>query len=346
MTNDATPAASAPAAGAWAVGIASYSTADDRVLDAWYPDPVLGGGEDGRRLAEAVGHQGGTATHGLDGSQAADALGIDLGRLTEGDELRRVRRAPVVTFIGDLTSDPVDAHDAYLRLHLLSHRRVVPHGLSVEGIFGRLTNVVWTNLGPCPVGGFEQTRLRLRAAGHHVTVYGVDKFPRMVDYVVPAGVRIAEADRVRLGAHLAEGTTVMHEGYCNFNAGTLGASMVEGRISAGVVVGDGSDIGGGASIMGTLSGGGKEVISIGEGCLIGANGGVGISLGHRCTVEAGLYVTAGTRVVLPDAQVVKAAELSGRSDLLFRRNSTTGAVEARPQTVDWGSLNADLHAND
>ncbi len=349
MTTDPAPtAATPPALAAWAVGIATFSTDDDRVLDTWYPDPVVGAGTDefAGRLADAVGYRTGTATHGLDRAQAADALGTELDHLTDVDELRRVRRAAVVTFIGDLADAPVDAHDAYLRLHLLSHRRVAPHGLSVEGIFGLLTNVVWTNLGPCAVAGFDQTRLRLRAAGQHVTVFGVDKFPRMVDYVVPAGVRIAEADRVRLGAHLAEGTTVMHEGYCNFNAGTLGASMVEGRISAGVVVGDGSDIGGGASIMGTLSGGGKEVISIGEGCLIGANGGVGISLGDRCTVEAGLYITAGTRVTLAEGEVVKAAELSGRSDLLFRRNSTTGTVEARPQTVDWGSLNADLHANE
>ena len=260
--------------------------------------------------------------------------------------LRQVRRACVVTFIADLAAAPVDAHDAYLRLHLLSHRLVAPHGLSVDGIFGLLANVVWTNLGPCPVDDFEQTRMRLMLAGHHVTVFGIDKFPRMVDYVVPRGVRIAAADRVRLGAHLAEGTTVMHEGFCNFNAGTLGASMVEGRISAGVVVGEGSDIGGGASIMGTLSGGGKEVISIGAGCLIGANGGVGISLGDRCTVEAGLYVTAGTRVTQPDGQVVKARALSGRSDLLFRRNSTSGAVEVLSKSVEWGSLNTDLHHND
>jgi 2,3,4,5-tetrahydropyridine-2-carboxylate N-succinyltransferase len=240
----------------------------------------------------------------------------------------------------------VDAHDVYLRLHLLSHRLVRPNSINLVGIFGLLANVVWTSQGPCSVEGFEQTRLRLRAAGREVTVYGVDKFPRMVDYVIPSGVRIADGDRARLGAHLGEGTTVMHEGYCNFNAGTLGAAMVEGRISAGVVVGVGSDVGGGASIMGTLSGGGKEVISIGEGCLIGANGGIGISLGDRCTVEAGLYVTAGTRVTRPDGQVVKAATLSGQDDLLFRRNSATGVVEVLSATVDWGSLNTDLHHND
>jgi 2,3,4,5-tetrahydropyridine-2-carboxylate N-succinyltransferase len=262
------------------------------------------------------------------------------------DEARSIQRRVVVTAIADLSDAPVDTHDVWLRLHLLSHRMVRPRTVNLDGVFGLLTNVVWTNHGPCAVEGFEQTRLRLRAAGHQVTVFGVDKFPRMVDYVVPSGVRIADADRVRLGAHLADGTTVMHEGFCNFNAGTLGASMVEGRISAGVVVGEGSDVGGGASIMGTLSGGGKEVISVGEGCLIGANAGIGISLGDRCTVQAGCYVLAGTRVVTPDGQVVKALELSGRDDLLFRQNSQSGAMEVLSQTVDWGSLNADLHAND
>ena len=186
--------------------------------------------------------------------------------------------------------------DAYLRLHLLSHRLVRPHGLNLDGIFGVLTNVVWTSAGPCPVDDFEATRLRLRAAQGPVQVFGVDKFPRMTDYVVPTGVRIADADRVRLGAHLAEGTTVMHEGFVNYNAGTLGTSMVEGRITAGVVVGDGSDVGGGSSIMGTLSGGGTQVVSIGERCLLGANAGIGISLGDDCVVEAGCYVTAGTKV--------------------------------------------------
>ncbi|MCU0266859.1 MAG: 2,3,4,5-tetrahydropyridine-2,6-dicarboxylate N-succinyltransferase, partial [Actinomycetia bacterium] len=237
-----------------------------------------------------------------------------------------------------------DAVDVYLRLHLLSHRLVRPHGLRLDGVFGLLANVVWTNHGPCAVEDFEPVRLRLRADGP-VVVYGVDKFPRMVDYVVPSGVRVADADRVRLGAHLAPGTTVMHEGFVNFNAGTLGASMVEGRISAGVVVGDGSDVGGGASIMGTLSGGGTTVISIGERCLVGANAGLGISLGDDCVVEAGCYVTAGAKVTLPDGAVVKAAELSGASGLLFRRNSVTGALEAVPRSGSWGGLNAVLHHN-
>lgn len=204
--------------------------------------------------------------------------------------------------------------------------------------------MVWTNHGPCAIDGFEAVRARLRRRGP-VTVYGVDKFPRMVDYVVPTGVRIADADRVRLGAHLAPGTTVMHEGFVNYNAGTLGASMVEGRISAGVVVGDGSDVGGGASIMGTLSGGGTHVISIGKRCLLGANSGLGISLGDDCVVEAGLYVTAGTRVTMPDSNSVKARELSGSSNLLFRRNSVSGAVEVLARDGQGIALNEDLHAN-
>ncbi|MCU1496548.1 MAG: putative tetrahydrodipicolinate N-succinyltransferase [Acidimicrobiales bacterium] len=347
MTDDASTATRPDHARfAWAVGIATFSAVDGRVLDTWYPEPILGRTEGALRLAEELGHGTGPGTHELDRGRALSALRVDLDLLTKADGLRQVRRAAVVTFIEDLADPPVDAHDAYLRLHLLSHRLVRPNTMNLEGIFGQLTNVVWTSLGPCAVDGFEQTRMRLKAAGHHVTVFGVDKFPRMVDYVVPAGVRIADANRVRLGAHLADGTVVMHEGFCNFNAGTLGTSMVEGRISAGVVVGAGSDLGGGASIQGTLSGGGKEIVSIGEGCLVGANGGIGISLGDRCTVEAGLYVTAGTRVTMPDGQVLKAALLSGRDDLLFRRNSTTGVVEVLPRTVDWGALNADLHAND
>jgi len=234
--------------------------------------------------------------------------------------------------------------DAYLRLHLLSHRLIEPHGTNLDGIFAVLPNVVWTSVGPCPVDDFEATRLRLRDQ-HPVQVFGVDKFPRMTDYVVPTGVRIADADRVRLGAHLAEGTTVMHEGFVNYNAGTLGASMVEGRIVAGVVVGDGSDVGGGASIMGTLSGGGTQVVSIGRRCLIGANAGIGISLGDDCVVEAGCYVTAGTKVTRPDGTVVKALELSGLDHMLFRRNSVTGAVEVVPWRAGGVALNDALHAN-
>jgi 2,3,4,5-tetrahydropyridine-2-carboxylate N-succinyltransferase len=252
----------------------------------------------------------------------------------------------VVTFVERLDDPPVDAHDAYLRLHLLSHRLIRPHGANLDGLFGLLSNVVWTSVGPCSPDDFEHTRLALRAAGAHVQVHGVDKFPRMTDYVVPSGVRIADADRVRLGAHVASGTTVMHEGFVNFNAGTLGTSMVEGRISAGVVVDEGSDVGGGASIMGTLSGGGKETIRIGRRCLLGANAGIGISLGDDCVVEAGLYVTAGTRVTLPDGTVTKAAELSGTDGLLFRRNSVTGAVEVLARSGGTVELNAALHSND
>jgi 2,3,4,5-tetrahydropyridine-2,6-dicarboxylate N-succinyltransferase len=297
------------------VGLATYD-GGGRVLDVLYPQPVLG--------------QDAPVAPGL-----ADLAGIDV---------RRGVRTEVVVVTVDLDAPPLDAADVYLRLHLLSHRLVAPHGLNLDGVFGLLSNVVWTNFGPCAVEGFELTRLRLRELGP-VTVYGIDKFPRMVDYVVPAGVRVADADRVRLGAHLATGTTVMHEGFVNYNAGTLGASMIEGRISAGVVVGDGSDIGGGASVMGTLSGGGKQIVRIGERCLVGANAGVGISLGDDCVVEAGCYVTAGSKLTLPDGSVVKAVELSGADGLLFRRNSVSGALEAVPRSGTWGGLNAALHTN-
>ena len=305
---------------AWGYGLATVTTAG-LVLDTWYPEPSVGP----------------TA----DAGEAPTPL-----RALEGDDdLRRVRRTVVRTVIEDLDKPPADAYDAYLRLHLLSHRLVRPHGLNLDGLFGTLNNVVWTSIGPCSPEGFEATRARARATGQHVQVTSVDKFPRMTDYVVPAGVRIGDADRVRLGAHLASGTTVMHEGYVNFNAGTLGASMIEGRVSAGVVVGPDSDVGGGASIMGTLSGGGKETISIGERCLIGANAGLGISLGDDCTVEAGCYVTAGTKVTLPDGRVVKASELSGQDGLLLWRNSVSGAIEARPRSGAV-TLNPALHAND
>lgn len=260
------------------------------------------------------------------------------------DARRGVEIIPVVTEI-DTAVAPQGAADVYLRLHLLSHRLAKPRTVNLDGAFGLLTNVAWTSIGPVALDVVEEVREALRRKGEHLTVHGVDKFPRMTDYVVPTGVRIADASRVRLGAHLAEGTTVMHEGFCNFNAGTLGASMVEGRISAGVIVGNGSDIGGGASIMGTLSGGGKEMITVGERCLLGANSGLGISLGNDSIIEAGLYITAGTLVRLPDATTVKARELSGVSNMLFRRNSTTGAVEAVTRTGNWGGLNAALHKN-
>jgi len=297
-------------------GIATLS--GSTVLDVWFPAPALGP---------------------LSGSPDAA-----LTALAVPDNDRGVTRE-VVSIEIDLKKAPADAKDAYLRLHLLSHRLVKPHGQSLDGIFGLLSNVVWTSVGPCAVDGFELTRAKLKAKYGTVTVYSVDKFPRMVDYVIPSGVRIADADRVRLGAHLASGTTIMHEGFVNFNAGTLGASMVEGRISAGVVVGDGTDVGGGASIMGTLSGGGKEVISIGEKCLLGANSGLGISLGNNCVIEAGTYITAAAKVTLPDGQIVKAGTLSGAHDLLFRRNSLTGGLEAVMRTGTWGGLNSILHVN-
>jgi len=302
-------------------------TDDGTVLDTWFPDPELG----------AYSPSGTTRL-------SADETPDEFAALAGPDPDRGVEVVAVRTVIAALEDKPADTYDAYLRLHLISHRLVEPHGLNLDGIFGALTNVVWTNYGPCRIEGFEEVRLRLRRRGL-VTVYGVDKFPRMVDYVVPTGVRIADADRVRLGAHLAPGTTVMHEGFVNFNAGTLGASMVEGRISAGVVVGDGSDIGGGASIMGTLSGGGTEVISVGRRCLLGANSGLGISLGDDCIVEAGLYVTAGTKVTTPDGTTIKARELSGANNLLFRRNSVTGAVEVVGRDGKGIALNEALHAN-
>jgi len=269
---------------------------------------------------------------------------VDRSSLVSPDPIRGVTREEVDLEI-DLDSAPQSAADAYLRLHLISHRLVQPHGLNLDGVFGLLTNVVWTSAGPCSLVDFETTRARLKAAHGNVTVYGVDKFPRMVDYVIPDGVRIADADRVRLGAYLASGTTIMHEGFVNFNAGTLGKSMVEGRISAGVVVGDGSDVGGGASIMGTLSGGGREVISIGERCLLGANSGLGISLGNDCVIESGTYITAGSKIMLPDGKVVKARELSGASNLIFRRNSITGNLEVVPKVGGWEGLNSILHSN-
>ncbi|WP_062296695.1 2,3,4,5-tetrahydropyridine-2,6-dicarboxylate N-succinyltransferase [Demequina maris] len=311
---------------AFGFGLATLDN-NGTVLDTWYPSPVLGE------------------------PKARDAASAQLKAAERTDDLRDVEIRVVKTVI-DLDEAPASVEDAYLRLHLLSHRLVPPHGLNLDGLFGVLTNVVWTSDGPCAIEGFEQVRLRYRAFGRQLTVYGIDKFPRMVDYVVPAGVRIADADRVRLGAHLAEGTTVMHEGFVNFNAGTLGHSMVEGRISAGVVVGEGSDIGGGASIMGTLSGGGKEVVSIGERSLLGANAGVGIALGDDCVVEAGLYLTAGTKVThkgrtdeAGEPVVVKARELSGQDGIMFWRNSVTGAIEAVARKGTGIELNSALHAN-
>jgi 2,3,4,5-tetrahydropyridine-2-carboxylate N-succinyltransferase len=301
---------------AWGVGLATIA-ADGTTLDTFF-----------RRLGLGNAVPAGTPTE----------------TQSTADERRGVAIVPASLVI-DTQAAPTSATDVYLRLHLLSHRLVEPRTINLDGAFGLLTNVAWTSIGPVAIDTLDDVRYNLLRQGQHLVVHGVDKFPRMTDYVVPSGVRIADASRVRLGAHLASGTTVMHEGFCNFNAGTLGASMVEGRISAGVVVGDGSDIGGGASIMGTLSGGGKEMVTVGKKCLLGANSGLGISLGDECIIEAGLYITAGTQVKLPDGTVVKARELSGASGLLFRRNSQSGAVEAVQRTGNWGGLNAALHKN-
>ena len=303
---------------AWAWGLATVHT-NGSVLDAWFPEPQLGGA-------------------------VTDEAPSMLTEAQYVDEIRQVQTRTVRVEI-DLDEAPAGVEDAYLRLHLLSARLVTPHGLNLAGIFGVLPNNAWTTAGPVRVGDVARVRTLLRARGEQLTVYGIDKFPRMVDYITPSGVRIADADRVRLGAHLAEGTTVMHEGFVNFNAGTLGTSMVEGRISAGVVVADGTDVGGGASIMGTLSGGGQQVISLGERCLLGANSGVGISLGDDCVVEAGLYVTAGTNVQLPGGDVVKARELSGQNDLLFLRDSQSGAVVVKNRRGTKVELNSELHSN-
>ena len=278
------------------------------------------------------------------GSAPANNLTNEFKSQIGEDSIRNLNKVAVELSI-DLAEKPKDANDVFLRLHLLSHRLVKPHGLNLDGVFGLLSNVVWTSAGACEVEGFDKVRRGLQNKYGNLTVYSVDKFPRMIDYVIPEGVRIADGDRVRLGAYLSSGTTVMHEGFVNFNAGTLGKSMVEGRISAGVIVGDGSDIGGGASIMGTLSGGGKEVISIGQRTLLGANSGIGISLGDDCVVEAGVYITAGSKITLPDNKIVKAKELSGANNLLFRRNSQTGALEALPKTGSWSGLNSILHKN-
>ena len=294
-----------------AVGHSYFDVETDTQLDVWYPNP------------------------GVDPSRSclAEKLGLIQGRVVE------------VT-IEDLDAPAANLSDAYLRLHLLSRREIQPHGANLDGVFGLLTNCAWTNVGPVLPDRVGELQTRAAVTNQSISVTSVDKFPRMTDYVIPSGVRIADADRVRLGAHLAEGTTVMHEGFCNFNAGTLGPSMIEGRISAGVVIGANSDIGGSASIMGTLSGGGKETIVVGEHCLLGANSGIGISLGDYCTVEAGCYVTAGSQITLPDGSVVKGKELSGRSGMLLIRNSSSGAIEMRVLDPErWEGINKALHDN-
>ncbi|WP_108250295.1 2,3,4,5-tetrahydropyridine-2,6-dicarboxylate N-succinyltransferase [Planctomonas deserti] len=321
------PPSTATETHAWGYGLATV-TADGTVLDTWFPEPRLGRIPEGRDR------------------WIAPASIEELA----GEDARRNVRIEIVTVDIELASAPASTADAYLRLHLLSHLLVRPNGLNLDGVFGHLPIVVWTNAGPVAPADFDRLRPALQRAG--IAAHAIDKFPRLTDYVSPDRVRIADASRVRLGAHLAPGTTVMHEGFVNFNAGTLGTSMVEGRISQGVVVGDGSDIGGGASIMGTLSGGGTERISIGARALLGANSGIGISIGDDSVVEAGLYVTAGTKVrLLGDAptadgtpRTVKAVELSGVPNLLFRRNSLTGAVEVLSRSGTGIELNQALHA--
>ncbi len=306
---------------AWGRGLATI-TDDGTVLDTWFRELGLGDEPEPEKFEAYTTAQ-------------------------RRDDTRRVNVRAVQVHL-DTNDKPAGASDAYLRLHLLSHRLMQPRTINLDGLFGQLTNVAWTNLGPAPVDGIEELRWRVRHDGGVLCVHGLDKFPRMTDYVVPSGVRIADADRVRLGAHLAVGTTVMHEGFVNFNGGTLGTSMVEGRIAKVVTVGHGSDIGGGASIIGTLSGGGTEQVTIGERCLLGAEAGIGISLGDECVVEAGLFVTAGTLVAVhgpAGVEVVKARQLSGKGGLLYRRNSQSGAVEALPRSAKWDGLNAALHAN-
>ncbi|HCB37489.1 MAG TPA: tetrahydrodipicolinate succinyltransferase [Acidimicrobiaceae bacterium] len=311
--------------GITAVGHSYVDVATGTRLDVWYPSPAAG--HAGTPVDAPAG----------DAAPARSCLAVELGVIA-GET--------VTTAIADLDDPPVDLADAYLRLHLLSRREVAPHGANLDGIFGLLTNCAWTTAGPVLPERVDELRIAAAARGEAVGVASVDKFPRMVDYVIPSGVRIADADRVRLGAHLADGTTVMHEGFVNFNAGTLGPAMIEGRISAGVVVGADSDLGGSSSTMGTMSGGGTERVSIGEHCLLGANSGIGIALGDYCTVEAGLYVTAGSRVTMPDGSVVRGRDLSGRSGMLLIRNSETGAIEMRiAEPLRWGGINEELHRN-
>lgn len=336
---------------AFGVGLATRTASSATTLDTLFVACDTAANDDVAALVDALG--GGVGTFDLRVITELTAFGgladplqtvLSAARNASADRWRET--VPVLTVIGALSDAPADTSDVYLRLHLLSHRLVRPHTVNLTGVFGLLANVVWSSHGPFAPNDFVAARNDFLANGCKVTVNGVDKFPRMTDYVVPSGVRIANADRVRLGAYLAEGTTVMHEGFVNFNAGTLGASMVEGRISAGVVVGDGSDIGGGASLMGTLSGGGTEVVSVGERCLIGANAGIGISLGDDCVVEAGLYVTAGTKCLFADGTVKRGRELSGVSGVLFRRDSLTGAVTVAPRNpTTWTGLNDALHHN-
>ena len=334
----------------FALGIGSKDSAGNW-LEVYYPDPQLS--PDAALVApilETLGYQGGNQAIELTTVQAstcAAAVADENVKLLL--EHLQTSKKPLVAVILENDGKPASVPEAYLKLHLLSHRLVQPHGINLDGIFAVLPNVAWTSQGAIAIDALAGRQLQARLAGEILEVYAIDKFPKMTNYVVPKGVRIADTARVRLGAYIGEGTTIMHEGFVNFNAGTAGTAMIEGRISAGVFVGNNSDLGGGCSIMGTLSGGGKEVISVGENCLIGANAGLGFPLGDRCTIESGLYVSAGTKVTVMDSDlnpvdVVKARDLAGKSDLLFLRNSQTGIVECRTNRSKV-ELNAELHSH-
>lgn len=334
----------------FALGLATLDS-HQHIIEVYYPSPLLAPAPAlTDKLARICGYQSGNSAIVLDISQRQALaertdLPWDAGLRSA---LLESNSTIVAMFIAENTA-PASVAEVYLKLHLLSHRLCKPHSLNLQGAFGILRNIAWTNLGPIAVEELGARQLQARSKGLVLDVMSVDKFPKMVNYVVPAGVRIADTARVRLGAYVGEGTTVMHEGFINFNAGTEGSAMIEGRISAGVVVGEGSDLGGGCSTMGTLSGGGTAIISVGRDCLIGANAGIGIALGDRCIVEAGLYVTGGTKVSVLDnegnlVQHIKARDLSGRSDLLFRRNSQTGAVECKTNKTSI-ALNAELHSH-
>ncbi|ENM5737331.1 2,3,4,5-tetrahydropyridine-2,6-dicarboxylate N-succinyltransferase [Vibrio mimicus] len=339
----------------FALGLATATkNRDGKIIEAFFPTPILAPSEAlVAALAPIVGYQEGNQALEITAAQSAELAAVFAAHQQAASAAFADKAAnanqPLVLVILASDDKPQSVAEGYLKLQLISHRLVKPHGTVLDGIFGLLHNIAWTNEGPIDLPELADRQIEARLAGRVLTVDCVDKFPKMVDYVVPAGIRIADTSRVRLGAHVGEGTTVMHEGFINFNAGTTGVSMVEGRISAGVVVGNGSDIGGGASIMGTLSGGGKVVVSIGENSLLGANAGLGFPLGDRCTVESGLYVTAGTKVRTLDKEgnqvdIVKARDLAGVSDLLFRRNSLTGQIEclANKSAVE---LNSELHKN-
>ncbi len=336
-----------------AIGTATKNR-DGKIIEAFFPTPLLNPESTlVSALADLVDYQNGNQVFEITSEQST-AIAAAFNAGGEQASALFVTQAvdstkPVVLVVLAEDQAPSSVAEGFLKLQLISHRLVQPHGVVLDGIFGLLHNIAWTNQGPIDLPELAERQMTARLNGEVLSVDCVDKFPKMVDYVVPSGVRIADTSRVRLGAHVGEGTTVMHEGFINFNAGTLGVSMVEGRISAGVVVGDGSDIGGGASIMGTLSGGGKVVVSIGENCLLGANAGLGFPLGDRCTIESGLYVTSGAKVQMLDAdgkavEVVKASELTGKTDLLFRRNSTTGQIECLTNKTAV-ELNSELHSN-